>query len=358
LPSDQGKARIFNPEDMSIVVGGGHIKSGIGKVSTYRNNIAIVSSGPISVAADSLSLLRVDTGGENRSAAGFFWRRGIASNDVDTISVTDRGLQIKDLSSSPAWTGQITEMGLVFYNDEDRAAEIYELALLPRTMGSSLTTVWNDWTHFERWSQASANWIAGGVRNPTIPLYLFVLAGLLVLLGVYWFVAGSASRYLSLALACCLTAWMVLDLRWTMNLIMQAGATITSSPKDDTLSYMNAGEDQEIAEFVQSAKALMPATATQVLIFAVKPEMRFHMLRAKYHLLPHAAYVHGADISSIPVKPVNYILRINPIFLEPGAKRPDAAETASLLQAQLGRKTVVILDNEIGTLFQVGSSDD
>lgn len=357
LPSDQGKAIVFNPEEMGIVVGGGHVENGIGKVTTYRNNIAIVSSGPISVAADSLSLLRVDTGGENRRAAGFFWRRGSASSDVDSIPVADRGIQIMDLSSSPAWTGQITELGLIFYNDEDRAAEIYELALLPRTLGSSLSTVWNDWTHFERWSQVSSNWIAGGVRNPTISLYLFVLAGLLVLLGVYWFVAGSASRYLSLALACCLTAWIVLDLRWTVNLITQANATIASSPTDDTLSYMNGGEDREVAKFVQSARALMPETATRVLIFAVKPEMRFHMLRAKYHLLPHAAYVHEAGISSIPVKPVDYILRINPIFLEPGAKRPDAAETASLLQAQLGQKTVVIEDNEIGTLFQVGSSD-
>ncbi len=116
---------------------------------------------------------------------------------------------------------------------------------------------------------------------------------------------------------------MVLDVRWTANHIFQANATIKSSPKDSTFSYIDIGRDQEVAEFIQSAKALMPEEVTQVLIMAAKQEMRFQLLRAKYHLLPHAAYVHEGGISSIPGKPVNYVLMINPLFLGPGEKRPD-----------------------------------
>jgi hypothetical protein len=85
--------------------------------------------------------------------------------------------------------------------------------------------------------------------------------------------------------------------------------------------------------------------------------MGFQLLRAKYHLLPHAAYVHEGSISSIPKKPVNYILMINPIFMEPGDKGPDKMETASLLQEYLGRRFVVVIDNTVGTLFQASTSE-
>ncbi len=182
LPSNQGKPRLFNPGDMGIVVGGGQLQNGIGIISTYRNNIAIASSGPITVAADSLSVLRVDTGGDNRNSIGFFWRRKDDPSNVDTLPVTDKGVQHIDLSSAPAWKGQITEIGLVFSKDEDRSAKFHQLSLLPQTIESSLSTLWDDWTKQEYWTQASVNWIAGGSHNPTIPLPLFVLAWLLVVL--------------------------------------------------------------------------------------------------------------------------------------------------------------------------------
>jgi hypothetical protein len=357
LPSNQGKPRLFNPGDMGIVVGGGQLQNGIGIISTYRNNIAIASSGPITVAADSLSVLRVDTGGDNRNSIGFFWRRKDDPNNVDTLPVTDKGVQHIDLSSAPAWKGQITEIGLVFSKDEDRSAKFHQLSLLPQTIESSLSTLWDDWTKQEYWTQASVNWIAGGGRNPTIPLPLFVLAWLLVTLVTHRLYWSGSSRYLPIALTYCLAAWMVLDVRWTANHIFQANATIKSSPKDSTFSYIDIGRDQEVAEFIQSAKALMPEEVTQVLIMAAKREMRFQLLRAKYHLLPHAAYVHEGGISSIPGKPVNYVLMINPLFLGPGEKRPDTLETASLLQESLGQTFVVVIDNEIGTLFQASTSD-
>ena len=358
LPESQAPARIFQPQDMKIVVGQGELKQGLGTVSGYTNNIALISSGPVSLAADSLSLLRVETGGDNRNSAGFFWRRGSYARDVDSVRIGGHAVQFLDLSDSPAWQGQITELGLVFYRDGGRAAEFHQLALLPRTIGSSFRTLWDSWSHFEGWTQVSANWIAGGARNPSVPLALFVLVGLLVTLGFYCLFAGSFSRFMPAALACCLVAWMVLDLRWTINRIVQAAATMASFPQGHTVSHLDFGEDEKISALAQTVKKLLPEAPTEVLIFAVKQDMRFQMLRAKYHLIPHPVYVHEGGISSIPGKPVNYLLRINPIFLEPGAQTPDARDTARLLQQQLGQKYEVILDNEIGTLFQASSSDD
>jgi hypothetical protein len=357
LPDAPGTPRLFKPDAMRFVVGNGKVEHGTGRVSTYTDNIAVISSGSILVAADSLSLLRVHTGGDNENTAGFFWRRRGDSENVESLSLPGGGMRYIDLSAAPMWEGKITEVGLVFYRDENRSTEFGQLALLPQTIGSSLRTLWGHWSQQEPWTQASAHWIAGGSRTPIVPLPLIVLAWLLVLLFIYWLLAGRSSRNLSLMLAGCLFAWMLLDSRWTANRLVQASATVASSPPADSPSHINISGDQKIAELIHSAKAVMPEQAAKILIFSADQKMRFQMLRAKYHLLPHAAFVHEGGISSIPKKPVNYVLMIKPVFLDPGDTMPDTVETANFLHKQLGQRYKLITDNEIGMLFQASASN-
>jgi hypothetical protein len=79
------------------------------------------------------------------------------------------------------------------------------------------------------------------------------------------------------------------------------------------------------------------------------------MISAKYHLLPHAAYVHKGDISSMPRKDVDYVLIMNPIFIEPGEQLLDKQLTARLLKEHLGHTFEVVIDREIGTLFRAST---
>jgi hypothetical protein len=355
LPPDQGEPHVFNPQDLRIVVGSGHIENGTGVITAYQNNIAIISSGTINVSADTLQSLRVETGGNNKNVAGFFWRREGDSANVDSLPLTHNGVVLLDLSSNSGWKGKVTEMGLIFYKDEDSSTKFHQLSLLPQTLWSSLSTVWRGWTQREHWTQASANWIAGGSGSPMVALPIVVLAWLLILLACCWIFVGRFPRCTPIILTCCLVAWVVLDIRWTTNSIVQAFTTIESSPQSRALSYIDIAEDQEIAAFIQSTKALIAEERAQILIYDAERELSFQMFRAKYHLLPHAAYVHKGDISSMPRKDVDYVLIMNPIFMEPGEQLPDKLVTARLLQEHLGHTFEAVIDSKVGTLFRAST---
>jgi hypothetical protein len=351
-PISRQEPLVFEARDMAIVVGGGHIEYGIGIIESYRNNIAIVSSGPVFIDAESLTLLSTKTGGENRKAAGFFWRKKGDAENVESLSLNEPGVEFIDLSSVSRWKGTVTEIGLVFYKDDQRAAEFHQLSLSSASVESSLHNLWAEWVKTERWGQYSANWIAGGGRDPKIPLPIIVLAWLVVVVIIYLVYGGKSPRYLNHVLVCSLTAWMVMDIRWTANRLQQAEATIASSPRNGELSYIDIGDDKQLAEFIQLAKAQIPDETAQIMIVGSELKLDFPLFRAKYHLLPHPAYVHKGEVSSIPRKPVNYILLLKPIFRVPGSSVTTAPEMQKRLQEQLDQDIQIIIDREQGTLFK------
>jgi hypothetical protein len=357
VPPQEESPRLFQPADMAVVVGSGHIENGVRIVDSYRDNIAIVSSGPVDLAAADRALLQIDTGDERTLKAGFFWRPRDKPGNVESLPLEIKGRQYIDLSAVPAWTGHITELGLAFYRDGESRAELRQIALLPKTVESSIRSIWSQWTQSERWSQKSANWIRGGGLAPVIPLPLFAVAYLLVLLVIHRLFVGGFISHPTMLLAYALVVWMALDMRWTTNLIFQADSTMASSPQANAPSYIDTGEDRELAEFVQDAKSLIPDDTASVLVYADEKKQVFQALRAKYHLLPHPAYVHEGDIGSIPAVPVNYVLVINPISLDPVGKNANRKSTTNALQEKFGQKLQVISESDIATMFKTGVSD-
>jgi hypothetical protein len=355
-PTSSQESRVFEARDMNIVVGGGRVEHGIGIIDSYRNNIAIVSSGPVFIDADSLTLLRTKTGGANTKSAGFFWRNKGDAQNVESLSLNQPGVEFTDLSSDSAWKGNVTEIGLIFYEDDRRAAEFHQLSLSPASVASSLYNAWADWVKVERWGQHSVNWIAGGGRDPKIPLPMIVLAWLVITVTIYLVYGGKSLAYLKHMLAFSLMAWIMMDMRWTANRLQQARATIDSSPSSGELSYIDIGEDRKLTEFIQLAKEQITEEAAQIIIAASAAKSDFLLFRAKYHLLPHPAYVHKGEVSSIQRKPVNYILLLKPIFRVPGSSIKTAQEIRKLLQEQLNQDIQIILDKELGTLFKAAAS--
>jgi hypothetical protein len=150
---------------------------------------------------------------------------------------------------------------------------------------------------------------------------------------------------------------MVLDIRWTTTLVLQASDTRSSAPSANGISYVNAGKDQQLAVFIQAARKGINEPLARILIYADAKEAEFLLLRAKYHLLPHATYVHAGDIAALPNVPFNYVLAINSISLEPGRSTSDRSNRARALEGKFGAGLKVILEDDFATFYAHDSSD-
>jgi hypothetical protein len=350
--------RQFSAKKMQIVVGGGGLQNGVGIIQQFKNGIAIVSSGPIELNADTLGTLMVETGGTNSRNAGFFWRRQNDTANVESVALSTVGEQIIDLSQNPVWQGTITELGLIFYQDQANAAQLHSLQLAPKTPGTEMNKAWHDWTQFEPWSQASAHWIAGGARNTRLSLPLLMTCWLALTLALYLLQSSivPSKKIPTLALALCLLAgWILLDVRWSINSIRQNTETLTYFQAKEPFSFLDLADDRKIAQLVHEAKQHMSNNNQQVLIFSADPKMRFHMFRAKYQLLPTPGLVYEGDIANLPKRVSDYILMLNPLHMEPGRDAPGPDVTATMLQKRLGAKVAVVWASKAGALFQTST---
>ena len=103
-------------------------------------------------------------------------------------------------------------------------------------------------------------------------------------------------------------SWFVLDARWTWNLTRQVQATVAQYGGKDWRGKHLAAEDGPLFEFVEKARAEMPATPARVFV-ASEPD--YFRERAAFHLYPHNVYAEPRtnDLpSSERVKPGDWIL--------------------------------------------------
>ena len=351
LPDNAGPARHYQPRDMQLVIGSGYAGPNHTVINQFDRRIALLSSGPISLDAASVGLLRVATGGSSQRPVGFFWRRGTRS-DVQRLDMPGVGRHLIALDNHGEWRDQVTEVGLIFYQDEGRSTEFHSLALEPRTLGASLQILWAGWTSPAKWSQASVNSIADGNAWPGLPLAPVALAWLLLAALVSWLYSrnpGVAARTL---LACALLAWAMLDLRWTSGLASQARATLAARPLPGEPPHNGMAGDRIIARFLHQHRHQFQGSRSGVLLVAARPDMDYQLLRAKYHLLPQSSYAHRGSMNSLPTRSVDHVLMLNPLLLEPGQERVPARVIASQLAASLGREYRVAVDDSVATLLR------
>jgi hypothetical protein len=82
-------------------------------------------------------------------------------------------------------------------------------------------------------------------------------------------------------------SWFVLDARWTWNLARQAQATIAQYGGKNWHDKHLAAEDAALFEFVDRARAELPATPARIFIAS---EAQYFRQRAAFHLYPHNVY--------------------------------------------------------------------
>jgi hypothetical protein len=148
---------------------------------------------------------------------------------------------------------------------------------------------------------------------------------------------------------------MVLDLRWTSNLIGQAVATRHYYSTHSNL-HLDIAQDKELFEFTEQASSLLGDKDESVMVVGEKDDFDFEALRVKYHLMPIPAHVHkGAAINSMPRMPADKVIIVRSPYLAPG-ETPFLAETvARQVSSRLGRTYQVLLDTEDGVLLSAAA---
>jgi hypothetical protein len=198
-----------------------------------------------------------------------------------------------NLAANPAWLGRITGVALAVRGPLPQPMRIRGLVAKPLGAFELLGDRAAEWLHFERWTGASINVVVGGADIQDLPLpplfaAAFVLCGC-ALLALTRARPGAMPARIAAAtwLGVLVAAWLVLDARWAWNLTRQANATARTYAGADLREKHLAAEDGALFDFIDKARAVMPATPARVFVTS---DARYFRERAAYHLYPHNVY--------------------------------------------------------------------
>lgn len=350
-PRVDGEPVTFAAKSMRIVVGGGKVAGQIGIIDEYRNNIAILSSGEVKIETDRFGLLKLVTGGANRNGITFFWRNGDQPEDLHSVKIASKGTRWVNLDDVSNWTGEVSEIGLIFYSDEGRPAEFQQLRLSPHSFLTDFQKQMQDWSETSRWNLQSVNFLPAGSMTSTIHLPTLMAAWILVT----FVVALLATRQtrnarIEILSLCALLAWIALDIRWTANRLGQAYSTIEDYPLV-TASSLDFGGDNLTHDLVEASRPTIAKSGVRTVITAEDNNMRFETLRAKYQALPTATYVHDGPTDSVPADIGRYVLVLKKRYSQ--TSNDIAKRYSQLLLDEKGMATKLVWEQQNAFLLEI-----
>ena len=224
----------------------------------------------------------------------FLWRTDYAPRKIFSEPVTVEAGRLLPvvLANDAGWLGHVTGIGLAIRGTLVQPFAISGVAAKPSGAVGILQDRAREWLGFERWKGTSINTIIGGddVQQLPLPLLLAASIGIAGAAMLLWrrFRGSFGMADAALAIAIMFAAsWFVLDARWTWNLARQAQATVAQYGGKDWRGKHLAAEDGPLFEFVEKARAEMPATPARIFVAS---EADYFRERAAFHLYPHNVY--------------------------------------------------------------------
>jgi hypothetical protein len=222
------------------------------------------------------------------------WRTDVRPDKLESMAIPVQSGQTLPvvMAGHPAWIGHVTGLALAVHGA--LAQPVLVAGVTARPMGAIgiVRARLHDWFAFEPWNGASINTITGGADNQpvSLPPALAVVGGacaIIALLLRRYRRLPFEGRLPAVLAGFFLVGWMVLDGRWTLNLLRQEHATAIQYGGKDLAEKRLASEDAPLYAFVEKPLAIMPKTPERVFVAADADDFRG---RAAYHLYPHSAY--------------------------------------------------------------------
>lgn len=351
-----GETQRFTARDLGIVVGAGHLDGDLGVIDKYHNNIAIASSGPLHIVAQDVALLRVETSGNNSRPVVVFWRNGQGDPDLHSMALEGRGIHYLDLDEIQEWTGQITELGLLFYRDGDKSMVYHSLRLSGRSIGIQLARTLEDWSNTNYWTQKSVNFIPAGAQEGILPLPYVASAWAVVAILLAALLGRHFPSAYPAVLVSLLLAWWMLDARWTANRLAQAAETVQAYPMVHA-RHLEFGDDGDILQLIDEMRDLIARPGKRTLILAEDSAMEFETLRAKYHALPAATFIHRGQMWSAPLTSADYLLVMRKRYADIDHRPVRPHRYANRIESYTGITATIARVSENGFLLALSPKD-
>jgi hypothetical protein len=243
---------------------------------------------------DYAAIAWITTDLSERAVVRLLWRTDYAPeklNAMDVPVVLGR-TQPVIVANNPAWIGRVTGLALAIQGPLSQPIRIRGVIAKPMGAFEILRDRVGEWLAFEEWSGTSINTVAGGADIQG--LYLPVLMALSVALAaaVAAFIErqrpGTLGASLPIVLAVIfLIAWLILDTRWTGNLVRQEWRTTQQYATVGTQDKHLASDDTQLYAFVQKARSVLPPEPARIFVAA---DANYFRGRAAYHLSPHSVF--------------------------------------------------------------------
>lgn len=294
LPAPAPAPKHFAAADFGFAFGHGEAAQGHILVDQFANGYALLTSGPVSIEAEDYPAIEYTwLPSAPGQQAAFFWRRK-GDENVQREDLVGRGTALLDLSSLQQWQGEISELGFLLQSPGGQSVQLGAATLEPASLALRLRLVWQGWSRFEEWSQQSINFLRGGADRQPLSLPFLISAWLLLtllLLCLPGVLPKRRSAWLRAAIAMFCVAWMLLDLRWTVNNVRQSRLSLqVANLSADQRAAVDL--DGQLHRFIERLKEkVLKKHPARILILGGPDSVDYYLLRAKYHLLPHSAFV-------------------------------------------------------------------
>ena len=229
-----------------------------------------------------------------RAVVRLLWRTDYAPEKLNAIEVpveSGRSLPVM-VANEPAWTGRVTGLALAIQGPLSQPIRIRGVIAKPMGALEILGDRAREWLAFEEWTGTSINTVTGGADIQDLPLPV-LMALTVALAGVAAMLierrrpgAFGASTPVVLG-AVVLMAWLILDARWTANLVRQARHTAQQYAGKSTRDKHLANEDAQLFAFVERALQVLPSRPVRIFVAA---DAHYFRGRAAYHLYPHSVF--------------------------------------------------------------------
>lgn len=240
------------------------------------------------------------------------FRRADTPDDVQTVALPwpGDGAATVDLhAATPAWTGEITELGFAEYATAQLVPPSIAFRPFRLVQARVASPAWTAlprllrgaWFGYQPWSLASINVVgAASERNASMPATL-VAGGLLSLLACALLLRWSRAQWLRATLVAGVLGWAVLDLRWLADLSAKHRLTESIYAGKSWQERARLQPDEDIAGFAQLARQHL-ADVRQGQRVLVASDSTYMMLRLIYFLLPLNAAPLEYAIAAAPAR--------------------------------------------------------
>ncbi len=226
--------------------------------------------------------------------AALLWRTDVEPARLNTLPLAiASGQPIPvDLRDNPHWIGRIKGLALALHGPLTNPVAVRGVIARPGNAVETLGDRFREWTMFAPWSGSSINTVTGGADSQDLPLPLLLASAIALAAGPLFVIARrrvAAARAATAAavIAVTLGAWLVLDLRWTAQLLRQVGKTAQQYAGKDWRERHLAADDGALFAFIDKARSVLPDRHARVFVVA---DADYFRARAVYHLYPYNAW--------------------------------------------------------------------